>query len=317
MAFKLRIGSRPSRLALVQAAIVRARLQALIADLAVEIVEIRTTGDKLKSASLARVGGKGLFIRELEQALRARSIDLAVHSMKDLPAALPAEFRLAAVPERQDTRDALVSRAGAELGSMRAGSRIGTSSLRRRYQALRVNPRLAIEPLRGNIDTRLKRVAEGDLDAIIIAMAGLGRLGRLGELPVVALDERDFIPAGGQAALAVEALADGPAAGSNELERALEAINDPAAAYETAAERAFLAMIGASCATPVGVRAAAGDSTLSIRAILFAADGSRELADSLDAPVEFNLSAPVGAGAGAMLARRMLARGAGALIADG
>jgi hydroxymethylbilane synthase len=316
MASTFRIGSRPSRLALVQAALVRERLAAAAPGLVLEIVEIRTSGDKLTTASLARVGGKGLFIRELEQALAARTIEIAVHSMKDLPAVLPAQFRVAAVPERADARDALVSRTGGDLRSMPAGTRLGTSSLRRRLQALRVNPKLAISPLRGNVDTRLKRVAAGDLDAIVIAMAGLKRLGKLAEFKVAALDENDFIPAGGQAALAIEALADGRIGHSLELERALAVINDARAMYETAAERAFLAAIGASCVTPVGVRAVVAADSLAIRAILFAPDGAREMSDALSEPLDADLAPSAAAATGAQLGERMLARGAGALIGD-
>src|ERR1700675_3460683 len=173
MPLKIKIGSRPSKLALAQAAIVRDRLTAQIPGIEIEIIEIRTSGDKMTSASLADVGGKGLFIRELEQALADRTIDAAVHSMKDLPAILPEQFRVAAVLERENTSDILVTRDGATLSAMPAGARLGTSSSRRRFQALRMNSRLTISPLRGNVDTRLARVADGTFDAIIIAMAGL------------------------------------------------------------------------------------------------------------------------------------------------
>jgi len=298
---------------MVQAEYVRARLAALLPGAALEIVPIRTTGDKLDTASLAQVGGKGLFIRELEQALVDRKIDLAVHSMKDLPALLPAGFRIAAVPEREDTRDLLVSAHGGDLAALAPGARVGTSSSRRRFQALRANPKIEIVALRGNVDTRLKRIADGSLAAIIIAAAGLRRLGREADVKFTVLDERDFIPAGGQGALAIETLdGDRPP----ELAAALEALDDPRVHYETTAERAFLATLGASCATPVGVRAIAARDTLSIRAILFSPGGERELADALEAPAEFNYSPPIAAGAGQALAQRMLARGAGALVGD-
>ena len=246
---KIRIGSRPSKLALAQAAIVRERLTKEIPGIEIEIVEIRTSGDKMTSASLADVGGKGLFIKELEQALAARTIDAAVHSMKDLPAILPQEFRVAAVPARENTADILVTRDGAALAALPAGARLGTSSSRRRFQALRMNRALEVLPLRGNVDTRLARVADGTFDAIIVAKAGVKRLGRVNDVKFVELDGRDFIPSGGQGALAIETLADSDAADL------VSAINDPRAFYETAAERAFLAAIGASCTTPVGVHA--------------------------------------------------------------
>src|SRR5487761_68298 len=161
MSFRLRIGSRPSALALAQAHLVKGHLAAALPGLIADIVSVSTSGDKLATASLARVGGKGLFIRELEQALADGKIDLAVHSMKDLPSVLPAEFRIAAVTEREDVRDILVSAAGGDLAALRLGARVGTSSTRRRFQALRRNPALEIAPLRGNVDTRLKKVADG------------------------------------------------------------------------------------------------------------------------------------------------------------
>src|SRR5271168_651607 len=208
MPLKIKIGSRPSKLALAQASIVRERLAAQIPAAEIEIVEIRTSGDKMTSASLADVGGKGLFIKELEQALADNAIDLAVHSMKDLPAVLPENFRVAAVLERESTADILVTSDGAALSALPAGARLGTSSSRRRFQALRMNRGIEILPLRGNVDTRLARLADGSFDAIIIAMAGLKRLGRVNDVKFIELDERDFIPSGGQGALAIETKAD-------------------------------------------------------------------------------------------------------------
>src|SRR5579863_4990943 len=226
---KIKIGSRPSKLALAQAAIVRDRLAKQIPAAEIEIVEIRTSGDKLTSASLADVGGKGLFIKELEQALAARQIDIAVHSMKDLPALLAPQFRVSCVVERENTADVLVTRDGAALSALPSGAKLGTSSSRRRFQALRVNRGLEVVPLRGNVDTRLSRVADGSMDAIIVAMAGLKRLGRIRDVKFVELDARDFIPAGGQGALAVETLAGGP----RDTGDALAAINDARAFHET------------------------------------------------------------------------------------
>ncbi|HEY6394460.1 MAG TPA: hydroxymethylbilane synthase [Candidatus Binataceae bacterium] len=312
----LKIGSRPSKLALTQAEYVRNRLASVLLDAVIEIVEIKTSGDRMKDASLAQVGGKGLFIKELEQALSARRIDIAVHSMKDLPAILAPEFRIASVPGREDPRDALVARSGTSLAAMPPGSRVGTSSPRRQLQALRVNPSLSISPLRGNVDTRLKRVVDGDLDGIIIAMAGLKRLGRT-EINLAALDEIDFIPAGGQGILAIEALNDGSAGGSHECEAALSAISDPRVQFEATAERAFLATIGASCVTPVGVKASAANGNFTIRSILFSNDGSRELSESFEEPLDPDLAMSRAYLAGQNLAERMLARGARALISEG
>jgi len=310
MALKIRIGSRPSRLALAQASIVRDLIAAKVSA-EIEIVEIRTTGDKMTSASLAEVGGKGLFIKELEQALADRKIDLAVHSMKDLPAVLAPDFRVAAVPGREDTSDILVTRDGSTLSVLPAGARLGTSSSRRRFQALKLNRGLEIAPLRGNVDTRLSRVADGSFDAIIIATAGLKRLGRAKDVKFVELDARDFIPAGGQGALAIETLADRKA---DELDRALAAINDARAFYETAAERAFLAAIDASCTTPVGVRARIDGDTLALAAMLFSPDGARELSESIEEPIATDFAPAAAENSGRRHAEKMLARGAAALL---
>lgn len=313
---KIRIGSRPSKLALVQASMMRERVAAQISDVdpEIEIVEIRTTGDKLTSASLAQVGGKGLFIKELEQALADRRIDAAVHSMKDLPAVLPPQFRMAAVPGRENTADILVTRDGSALSALPVGARLGTSSSRRHFQALRMNRGLAVLPLRGNVDTRLNCVADGSFDAIIIAMAGVKRLGRLRDVKFVELDGRDFIPAGGQGALAIEMLAGRDDPVSNQLDRALSAINDPRAFYETAAERSFLAAIDASCTTPVGVRARIVGDTLALAAILFSPDGARELSESMEEPLAPGLAPSAAENSGKRLAEKMLARDAAAIL---
>ncbi len=265
----------------------------------------------MTSASLADVGGKGLFIKELENALDDRTIDAAVHSMKDLPSVLPSQFRVAAVLERENTSDILVTRDGSTLSALPADARLGTSSSRRRFQALRLNRGLLIEPLRGNVDTRLARVADGSFDAIIIAMAGVKRLGRVKDVKFVELDARDFIPSGGQGALAIETLADRK---GDELDRALEAINDPRTFYETAAERAFLAAIEASCTTPVGVRAIVESDTLALATMLFSPDGARELSESIREPIADGFAPTAAENSGKRLAEKMLARGAGALL---
>jgi hydroxymethylbilane synthase len=313
---KIRIGSRPSKLAMVQASMMRERLAAQMSalDPEIEIVEIRTSGDKLTSASLAQIGGKGLFIKELEQALAARTIDAAVHSMKDLPAVLPPDFRVAAVPGRENTADILVTRDGAALSALPAGARLGTSSSRRHFQALRMNRGLEVLPLRGNVDTRLKRVADGTFDAIIIAMAGVKRLGRLGEVKFVALDSRDFIPTAAQGAIAIETLVERSGPAANELDRALSAINDPHAFYETAAERAFLAAIDASCTTPVGVRATIVRDRLALAAILFSPDGARELSETMEESIAPGFVPSAAENSGRQLAEKMLTRGAAAIL---
>lgn len=314
MALKLKVGSRASKLALAQAAIVCRRLAAQVPGIEIEVVEIRTSGDKMTTASLAHVGGKGLFIKELEAALADRTIDIAIHSMKDLPAVLPEQFRIAAVPEREDTADVLITRDGVALSALPLGVRLGTASSRRQFQALRINRGLAIEPLRGNVDTRLGKIADGSLDAIIVAMAGLKRLGRSTDVKFVELDAKDFIPAGAQGALAVETLARGRVGASTELDHALSAINDARAFYETAAERAFLGGIEASCTTPVGVRAAIVGGLVTISSILFSSDGARELSASIEEPLDADLAPSAAEEAGKRLANKVLAMGAAALL---
>lgn len=324
MSFRLRIGSRPSALALAQANLVKAQIETALPRIAIEIVAVSTSGDKLTTASLARIGGKGLFIRELEQALSNRRIDLAVHSMKDLPAVLPAEYRLAAVPVREDPRDALIFRdalrpsASGVWDALKHGARLGTSSTRRRLEALRKRPDLKIEPLRGNVDTRLARLAADDFDAIILAIAGLKRLGKLDGLTFVELDERDFVPSGGQGALALETLANGTIGGSAEIDAAIAALNDERALAEVTAERAFLATIGASCVSPVGVKGSLTDVALNLRALLFSADGSKHLEDEIAAPfatgTNLNQMATTATAIGMKLGQRMVENGARELI---
>lgn len=236
--------------------------------------------------------------------------------MKDLPAVLTAAYRIAAVPEREDPRDALITRDGVDLKSLAPGARLGTSSPRRRFLVTRANPRLEVVPLRGNVDTRLSRVFGGELDATILAMAGLKRLGRIADVKYRELDEREFVPAAAQAALAIETLADGAIGGSEEIEKAVAALNDPRTACETAAERAFLAAIGASCVTPVGAKATLADGTLWLRAILFSADGSREMSDEIAEPVRPGDSQSA-ASAGKKLGARILSRGAREILGDG
>jgi hydroxymethylbilane synthase len=320
MSFRLRIGSRPSALALAQANLIKRQIEAALPGLTTEMVAVSTSGDKLATASLAQIGGKGLFIRELEQALAAGHIDLAVHSMKDLPAVLPDGFRLAAVPERENPRDALITRSRSGWNRLERGARLGTSSTRRRLEALRLRPDLAVIPLRGNVDTRLARLAAGDFDAIILAVAGLRRLGRLDAIDYTELDEREFVPSGGQGALALEARAVGMIGGAEEIEGAVASLNDACALAEVTAERAFLATIGASCVSPVGVKATVEGGSISLHALLFSVDGTRHLADEIATPYRGEDaragSAPTAAAIGATLGRRMIDRGARDLIAS-
>ncbi len=237
----LTIGSRGSQLALWQARHIAARLGEMGAETRIEI--IKTTGDKITDVPLAKVGGKGLFTKEIEEALLDRSIDIAVHSLKDVPAELPGGLILSAIPEREDPRDALIGRPLAELGP---GSKVGTSSLRRSSQLLAFNPSLEINMLRGNVDTRLRKLAEGQYDSIVLAAAGLRRLGwqdRIREL----LSAEIMCPAVGQGALAIETRHDG-----GEAERLVSKLDHAASRAAVTAERALLATLGGGCQVPIG-----------------------------------------------------------------
>jgi hydroxymethylbilane synthase len=309
----LRIGSRPSKLAIIQAKMMRDAIAVAIPGLEIEIVPIKTSGDKILTPSLADVGGKGLFIKELEQALTERRVDIAVHSMKDLPAVLAQEFRIVATPQRENPHDALITSNGARLKSLPKGAKLGTSSPRRKFEALRINRGLEVVPLRGNVDTRLAHIQSGEMDAIILAIAGLKRLGRIAQIKYEELDEREFVPAAAQAAVAIEALAEGKICGSDEINRAVASLNHPQTACETAAERAFLASIHASCVTPVGVKAAHLDGHLAMRSILFSADGSRDLADEISDRVAAGDSLAA-VRVGESLGAKMISRGARELL---
>lgn len=292
---------------------VKRQLELILPDLMAEVVPIRTSGDRMATARLAQVGGKGLFIRELEQALSAGTIDMAVHSMKDLPATLAAPYQIAAVTARENPRDALISCDHEHPGfsELVRGARLGTSSSRRRWEALRLRPDLEVVALRGNVDTRLRRLRAGDFEAIIVAMAGLKRLGRTETPGVIELDEDDFVPAAGQGALAIETLVGGLAGRAPEAEKAIASLNDPRAAGEVGAERAFLAAIGASCVSPVGVKGNLDGEVLALRALLFSRDGTEHLDGESRQP---STAAP--AALGAALGAEMLARGADRLLGE-
>jgi hydroxymethylbilane synthase len=296
----LRLGTRTSALARAQADQVRAALVARHPGLAVELVGIRTTGDRLARGPLAPVGGKGLFVKEIEEALLAGAIDCAVHSMKDLPVRLARGCAVAAVPPRADPRDVLVG--GGALAALPAGTRIGTASLRRRAQLLARRRDLAVEMLRGNVDTRLARWRAGAVDCLVLAAAGLARLGVVvPEARPLATDE--LLPAVGQGALALECRAD-----DARTHALLAAIEDPTAAAAVAAERAFLAALGGDCNTPLAAHATVDDGRLWLRAEVLSPDGTHRLAAAEAAPIAD--AEPLGA----HLAAELLARGAGALL---
>jgi len=263
------IGSRGSQLALWQARHISGCLGNLGVETRLEI--IKTTGDKITDVPLAQVGGKGLFTKEIEEALLAGTIDLAVHSLKDMPTALPVGLTLAAIPEREDPRDALI---GKPLAELNAGSRVGTSSLRRAAQLHALGRKLAIENLRGNVDTRLRKLDEGQYDAIVLAAAGLRRLGwaeRIREL----LDPAVMCPAAGQGALAIETRDDGGPA-----QDVAGKLNHAATNAAVTAERSLLATLEGGCQVPIGAHGHFEGPVLHLIAMVASPDGARVMRDS-------------------------------------
>jgi hydroxymethylbilane synthase len=297
------IASRESALALAQARRVQARLAALYPGASVELLGLTTEGDRRLEVSLARIGGKGLFVKELEHALAAGRADLAVHSAKDLPAELAPGFVLAAVSEREDPRDAFVSNRYPSLGALPPGARVGTSSLRRQCQLRARHPGLAVEPLRGNVTTRLGKLDEGRYEALVLAAAGLVRLG-LGARITALLDPETSVPAPGQGALALECRAE-----RGDVIAWLAPLNDEAAARCVAAERAFSRALAGSCNVPLGAYAELRGGRLRLRGFVGAPDGSRIVGGALegeDAEPE---------ALGAALAERLRREGAGEILA--
>jgi hydroxymethylbilane synthase len=267
----LRIGTRGSKMALRQAALVRDRLTTAHPDLAAEIVTIRTTGDRLQDRRLAEIGGKGLFTKEIEEALFAGRIDLAVHSLKDVETRLPEGLEIACVLPRDDPRDAFLSRTAASFAALPEGARIGTSSLRRRAQLLRRRPDLTVVPIRGNVDTRLRKLAAGEADALVLALCGLQRLGVADQATEI-LPREIILPAVGQGALAIECRA-----GEARLHSLVEPLHDRRTAACVAAERAMLAALDGTCRTPIAGLAEIEGQELILEGLLLTPDGSAEI----------------------------------------
>jgi hydroxymethylbilane synthase len=266
----LRIGTRGSPLALAQARAVRDRLAAAHGwtPEAVEIKAIRTSGDMIQDRPLADAGGKGLFTKEIEQALIDGAIDLAVHSAKDMPTVLPEGLVLAACLEREDVRDAFISRKAARLSGLPAGSVVGTSSLRRQAQVRRMRPDLTVINFRGNVETRLRKLDEGVADATLLALAGLKRLG-LAQAATAILPVEEFLPAVGQGAIAIETRA-----ADARVRDLIAAIDHADTSVTLAAERAFLAVLDGSCRTPIAGHATVAAQSLQFRGLILRPDGS-------------------------------------------
>ena len=303
----LRLGTRRSTLALAQARLVADALRERGTE--VELVEVVTTGDQ-SSAALTSFAGVGVFVAELRQRLFDGDVDFAVHSLKDLPTKPDEALRLAAVPARDDPRDALVSRDGARLDALPAGARVGTGSPRRAAQLRALGFGLEIAPIRGNVDTRLRKVAEADYDAVVVAAAGLARLGRIDEATEL-IDPGQMLPAPGQGALAVECRADDDAL----AQLLAAALDDPATRAAVDAERSLLAALEAGCTAPVGALADVamgedGEDEIYLRAVVAAVDGSHTLRMSTTGLLA------EGAQLGRRLAAQMLNAGAADLIGE-
>ncbi|WP_093967805.1 hydroxymethylbilane synthase [Actibacterium lipolyticum] len=294
----LKIGTRGSPLALAQANETRDRLAAAF-DLpheAFQIVVIKTTGDKIIDRPLKEIGGKGLFTKEIEEAMLSGDIDIAVHSMKDMPVEQPGGLVLDCYLPREDVRDAFVSANVARLADLAQGATVGTSSLRRRAQLLNYRPDLNVVEFRGNVQTRLKKLADGVAEATFLAMAGLNRLG-MSEVAKSAIEVEEMLPAVAQGAIGIERRGD-----DARVAKMLDAIHHTETGQRLAAERAFLAGLDGSCETPIGGLATLDGGTLHLKGEILRPDGSERLADALSGPIED------GAKLGADLAATLRAR---------
>ena len=299
---KIRIATRKSALALWQAEHVAGKLRQIDEVDAVELVPMSTKGDEILDRSLQKIGGKGLFIKELEVAMQKGDADIAVHSMKDVPAEMPEGFCVAAVLDRANHADAFVSANYASLAALPDAARVGSSSLRRQAQLRMIRPNLVIEPLRGNVNTRLAKLEAGEYDAIILAAAGLERLGLQHHIrQQFATDE--MLPAAAQGVIGIECLAD-----RADLRTVLARLEDAETAKTTVAERAVALTLQANCQSPVATYATIADDRLQLTALVALPDGSRSLRDSLEGP------ASDAERIGRELAATLLQQGAGELL---
>jgi hydroxymethylbilane synthase len=298
----VRIATRRSRLALWQAEHVAARLTAAHPGLVVSLLPIVTEGDRIQDRTLAAVGGKGLFIKELETAMLAGDADIAVHSMKDMPAALPPGLMIAAALERADPRDAFISPRHDTLNALPHGARVGTSSLRRQSQLRHARPDLEILVLRGNVETRLRKLDAGEFDATVLATAGLERLG-LGDRIRERLSPQQMLPAVGQGVIGIECME-----ANGQIRALLAPLEHPPTRCRLEAERAFAGRLGGSCQSPIAAYAELTGDSLNLRGLVASPDGATVFADGITG------SAREAAALGTALANRLLDAGAGALL---
>ncbi|MGH7250689.1 MAG: hydroxymethylbilane synthase [Nitrospiraceae bacterium] len=296
------VGTRGSRLAVQQAEWVQARLQEIAPGVTVTLHRIKTSGDMIVDVPLAAIGGKGLFVKEIEEALLRGEIDLAVHSMKDVPTVLPDGLDILCVPPREDPRDVLISRDAVSLDQLPRGSRVGTSSLRRQAQLLHHRPDLTVQMLRGNLDTRLRKLRNGEYDAIVLAAAGLRRMGWANEVTEY-LPPEVSLPAIGQGALGLEGRRD-----DGFLRDLLAPLEHPATRTAVTAERALLERLEGGCQVPIAAHAAIKGDTLILDGLIASVDGARFIRDMVQGPVA---DAHV---LGVQLAEKLLARGGAPIL---
>lgn len=300
----LRIGTRGSLLALKQSENVKKALEMLRPDLQIRLHVIKTKGDKILDVPLAKVGGKGLFVKEIEDALLDKTVDLAVHSMKDVPSDLPMGLMIGAIPLREDARDVLVSRDGFGLKKLSLGSVVGTSSLRRSAQLKSLRPDLEIQNLRGNLDTRLRKVEDGIYDAIVLAAAGLHRMGWNDRITAY-LDPDEFLPAIGQGAIGIEIRSN-----DEELHQLLGNLHDPVTAFAVQAERSFLKELEGGCQVPIGGHAQVMGEMVQLTGMVCSLDGQEIHRITREAPLEMAESL------GKRIAREILDAGAKRILEE-
>lgn len=282
----VRIGTRGSLLALTQSGFIQKEIQGLWPDVKVELTIIKTTGDKIQDVPLAKVGGKGLFVKEIEEALLAGEVDLAVHSMKDVPAALPEGLIIGVVPRREDPRDVLVTNKARGLADLPPSAMVGSSSLRRAAQMRSARPDIRVETLRGNLDTRLRKLHEGLYDAIVLAAAGLHRMGWHDRITAY-LEVEEFLPAIGQGALGIEFRED-----AEDVRRLLAPLHHEETAVAVTAERSLLQRLEGGCQVPIGGHARVDGDRVELSGLVASVDGSRVFRARRSAP--WKEAAPLG-----------------------
>lgn len=303
------IGTRGSKLALWQAEHVAARLRGAFPEYPVDLKIIKTTGDKILDVPLSQVGGKALFVKEIEEALLACQVDLAVHSMKDVPTALPPGLVIAAVSEREDPLDVLISRTGARLAGLPRGARVGTSSLRRQAQLLHLRPDFSVVGLRGNLDTRIRKLQEGGLDAIVVAAAGVRRLG-LAHLITETLPADILLPAIGQGALGIEVRAPSPERQAPSILQMMTVLDHPETHIAVRAERALLTRLEGGCQVPIAAHATVSGEGINLRGLVASLDGKRLVRGEVHGPTGSSEAL------GTNLAEDLLSRGAAEILQE-